>query len=160
MSTFLVATPGGHLEELRLLIEQRELDIEDAIWVTARSFQTEAVLTARTVRWVPPVGAGGFVAALRSVPLAMKLQRRHRPARIITTGAALAAPHLLAAAAHGCDIWYVESATRLDGPSKTGALAQRLPRVHLFVQGMGWGDERWHSIRDTFTGFEAVERTE
>ena len=153
MSTLLVATPGGHLEELRLLLEQRGLSFEDATWVTAKTVQTAALLQGKSVEWVPPVGSGGFAAAMRSVPLAMQLHRRHRPRLVISTGAALAAPHLLAAAAHRCDIWYVESATRFDAPSKTGELAQRLPRSHLFVQNDGWGDARWQRIHDAFDGF-------
>jgi UDP-N-acetylglucosamine transferase subunit ALG13 len=54
----------------------------------------------------------------------------------------------------------VDSATRLDGPSQTGRLAQRLPNVRLMAQSPGWGDPRWDTVPSVLDAFESRPRQE
>jgi UDP-N-acetylglucosamine transferase subunit ALG13 len=158
VTVLLVATPGGHVEELLLLAPRLGIDPHEVQWVTSRTPQTESLLAGETVHWMPHVGSGDLVGSARLLPAALRLNRRVRPRMVVSTGAAAAAPHLVAAAVNGCRTTYVESATRVAGPSQTGKLAQRLPRTTLFVQGEGWGDPRWTPIPDVFAGFEVTER--
>ena len=153
----VTASPGGHVEEVHVLLPRFGLDDVDLHWVTSRTAQTEALLADQQVHWVGPVASNELGRAARGLPIAMSLQRRLRPDLVISAGAALTAPHMIAAAAHRCDLWYVESAARFDGPSLTGSLAQRLPRTRLLAQGQGWGDERWETIADVFAGFSVEE---
>jgi UDP-N-acetylglucosamine--N-acetylmuramyl-(pentapeptide) pyrophosphoryl-undecaprenol N-acetylglucosamine transferase len=158
VTVLLVASPGGHIEELRLLASQFAADPAERHWVTSRTPQTESLLEGQQVHWVGHVGSGDLRGAAAALPAAIRLHRRLRPTMVVSTGAAAAAPHLIAASLWRCPVSYVESATRLHGPSQTGRLAQRLPGASLFVQGTGWGDPRWRSIGDVFEAFEAVER--
>lgn len=152
----LVASPGGHIDELKLFVARLGLAECDLVWVTTKTPQTEGLLSEDTVHWVPGIASNEIGKALITVPQALRLQARLRPDLVVSTGAAQATPHLLAAATRLTQIWFIESATRLDGPSKTGALAQRLRNTRLFVQGAGWGNPRWQSVEDVFDSFEVA----
>ena len=152
----LVASPGGHLDELMLLVEALQVPLGDAVWVSSPTSQTRSLLEDSDVVWMPRIGSGERRRAVQALPAALRLHRRLRPSLVVSTGALFAVPHLVAAAAHRCDAWFVESATRLDGPSSTGALARRLPRVSLFAQGDGWGDPRWRTTPSVLDAFEAA----
>lgn len=156
--TLLVASPGGHLDELMILVDQLGIDTSDAVWVTGRAPQSESLLAGQHVEWVPRVGSGQRGKALAGLPRAIALHRRVRPELLVTAGALMSTPHLLAAALHRCEIWFIDSATRVRAPSSTGRFAQRLPGAKLYVQGEGWGDPRWTPIPGVFDVFEAVER--
>lgn len=155
MTTLLVASAGGHVEELALL--RHQLGLGDSVqWVTCPTDQTRSLLRDETVHWMRHVGSGSYPAAIRAFPAALELHRRLRPSLLVTTGALAAVPHILAASLEGCPVWYVESATRRRGPSKTGRLAGRIPRARLLAQGDGWGDPRWEPIPDVFTNFDSL----
>jgi UDP-N-acetylglucosamine transferase subunit ALG13 len=155
--TVLVASPGGHLDELRILGEQLGVDFGNAIWVTSPTPQTESALRDAEVVWVPRIGSGERRKAALALPRAVRLHRHIRPARVISTGALLAVPHLMAACLAGCETWFIDSATRVAAPSATGRFASRVPKVKLFVQGTGWHDPRWTPIPGVFEAFEAQE---
>lgn len=152
----LVSSPGGHLDELMILVEQLGVATQDAVWVSAPTSQTRSLLEGRSVVWLPRIGSGERGKALRALPSAVVLHRRLRPRLVISTGALFAVPHLVAAAAHRCETWFVDSATRLDAPSQTGRLAQRLPGVRLLAQGDGWGDARWGTVDSVLDAFESL----
>jgi UDP-N-acetylglucosamine--N-acetylmuramyl-(pentapeptide) pyrophosphoryl-undecaprenol N-acetylglucosamine transferase len=158
VKALLVASPGGHIEELRLLASQFPTEPGEVHWVTSRSPQTESLLRDEVVHWIDPIASGDLARAARALPSALRLHRSLRPELVVSTGAAAAAPHLVAASLSRCPVWYVESATRLHGPSQTGRLVERLPGVTRFAQGEGWGDPRWITIPDVFTAFEVVDR--
>lgn len=156
----LVASPGGHLDELMIMVDLLGVDTQDAVWVTGRTAQTESLLDGREVVWVPRVGSGQMGRAALGLPAAVRLQRRLRPSLLVSTGALFSTPHLMAATLHGCETWFIDSATRVLGPSSTGRFAQRLTRSRLFVQGDGWGDRAWTSVPNVFDAFEATPRPE
>lgn len=149
-----VASAGGHLDELLLLAERRA-EADDGIWVTSRSPQTESLLAGREVLWQEHVSSGQFGRALRGVPAAVALHRRVRPERVVSTGAAQAVPHVVAAAMQGTPFDFIESATRLQGPSKSGRLFARLPGGHLYTQHESWSDDRWQATPWVFDRFAA-----
>lgn len=157
--TMLVASPGGHLDELRILTELLDIDVGDAVWVTGRTAQTESLLEGKEVVWVPRVGSGEMRKAALGLPAALRLHRRIRPDLLVSTGALFSTPHLAAASLLGCETWFIDSATRVDGPSRTGVFAQRLTRAKLHVQGDGWGDDRWTRVPSVFDAFEPVARS-
>ena len=154
----LVASPGGHLDELRILVDLLGLDTADALWVTGRTAQTESLLAGHDVAWLPRVGSGEMRKAALGLPAALRLQRRYRPELLVTTGALFSTPHLVAASLRGCETWFIDSATRVHAPSRTGVFARRFTRAQLFVQGDGWGDQHWTKVPSVFDAFEAVPR--
>ncbi len=152
--TLLVATAGGHLDELKLLVRALDIDVRDAVWVTSRNAQTEALLAADDVVWVPPVGSGRRLRAASRLPLAIRVHRRIKPDRVISTGALFSTPHLVAASLAGTPTWFIDSATRVAAPSSTGRFVSRFTRAKLHVQGEGWGDPRWTPIPGVFDSFD------
>ena len=152
----MVATAGGHIDELHELAGRA--DGLDHRWVTSRTAQTVSLLAGRSATWVRPVGSRQVWAMLRSVPEAWSILRRHRPDLVMTTGAAIAVPYLVIARLHGIESVYVESATRLVGPSVTGRIAERIPGVQLRTQTESWRRPRWERTPSVFDGYDASER--
>jgi len=152
--TLLVATAGGHLDELKLLVRVLDIDVRNAVWVTSRNAQTEALLADDDVVWVPSVGSGHRLRAASRLPMAMRVHRRISPDRVITTGALFSTPHLVAASLAGTPTWFIDSATRVAGPSSTGKFVSRFTRAKLHVQGEGWGDPRWTPVPSVFDSFD------
>lgn len=152
--TMLVASAGGHLDELRIHAQRLGIDEGDAVWVTSPTPQTESLLAGREVVWVPRVGSGEVRKAMTGVPKALRIHRRVRPELVVSTGALFSTPHLLAASLARCETWFIDSATRVDAPSSTGRFARRLTRAKLFVQGEGWGDPHWTPVPSVFESFE------
>lgn len=152
--TLLVASAGGHLDELRIHARRLGIDEDEAVWVTSPTAQTESLLAGREVVWVPRVGSGEVRKAMTGVPAAVRIHRRVRPELVVSTGALFSTPHLLAATLARCETWFIDSATRVDAPSSTGRFAQHLTRAKLFAQGDGWGDRRWTPVPSVFDAFE------
>jgi UDP-N-acetylglucosamine transferase subunit ALG13 len=109
------------------------------------------------VSWLPPVPSKDARAALASLPRAARIMDEVRPARVLSTGAALALPFFVAAHQRGVPCHYVESAARSSGPSLTGRLSRFVPGVRLYTQYPHWADARWHWAGSVFDGFEPTE---
>ena len=158
--TLLVASAGGHLDELMIHARRLGIDEANAVWVTSSTPQTESLLRGREVIWAPRVGSGETTKALRALPAALGVHRRVRPGLVVSTGALFAVPHLAAASLAGCETWFIDSATRVSGPSATGRFARIFTRAKLYTQGEGWGDERWTPVPSVFEAFEATLKPE
>lgn len=159
VGALLVASPGGHLDELMILVKRLGVRSDDAVWVSAATSQTRSLLADERVIWLDRIGSGERRRAAQALLPALRLHARLQPSLVISTGALFAVPHLVAATARGTETWFVDSATRVDGPSQTGRLAQRLPRVRLLAQGDGWGDPRWESVPSVLDAFVSCPRT-
>jgi len=155
--TLLVASPGGHLDELILHAERLGIAGPDAIWVTSRTAQSESLLEGQEVMWIPRIASGEIGKAIKAIPSALRIQRRVKPARIVTTGALLALPHMLASWGRRCDVWYIESATRIAAPSSTGKFARYFTKAKLFTQSDGWNPRYWVRVPSVFDAFETYE---
>lgn len=155
--TLFVASPGGHVEELYELFAHRVGAGQQ--WVTSRTPQTTSLLKGRDVAWARPVGSRQWLAMLASMPQVWSTIRRTSPTRLVSTGAALSVPYLILARLLGIECLYIESATRLDGPSVTGRIAERIPGIRLRTQTNAWQRPGWELGEGVFDGYVAVERT-
>lgn len=150
----LVASAGGHIDQA-FEIAGRFAARSQRSWIAARTPQTESLLADERVDWVPDIRSRQAGQAARAIPGAMRIMRRVRPSRVVSTGSALAVPYILAARATGVPVTYVESATRLLGPSVTGRIAERIPGVQLYCQGKDWDRRRWTFFGSIFDRYEA-----
>ena len=157
--TLFVASTGGHLEELRRLSARFEGG--DGDWATFADAQSESLLRGQTVhhlRYVPP---RGYRAAAANVSTAVAVIRRGGYRRIVSTGAGIAIPFLLAGRSMRVQCHYVESAARTTGPSLTGSVAATIPGVRLYTQYDEWASRRWQyrgSVFDTWSVHEVPAR--
>ncbi len=158
-TTLLVATPGGHIDELYELAPRLAEVGTHRIWVTAQTAQTEHLLGDEEVVWVPGVGSRQGLRALSSIPAAMAAMRTHRPRLIVSTGAALSVPYLWSARVHGIPTHYIESATRLHGPSITGRVMERTLGVVKHHQGFVASRSGWNDLGSVFDGYGSAPQT-
>lgn len=157
VGTLLVATAGGHIDELYELAAHDDENAGEQLWVTSKTPQTRSLLEHKEVAWVRPVGSRQVLEMLKSVPEAWSILRQRRPARVMSTGAAMAIPYLILARLLRIECVYAESATRLSGPSVAGRVAELLPGVRLQTQNHAWRRWRWEPIASVFDGYVAVQ---
>src|SRR4051812_1027031 len=153
----LVASSGGHIAQLNWLAGDAGVH-EDSLWVSFRTPQTEALLAGRRVEWldyVPPRGFRGLGPAARGI---VGLLARERFGVTLSTGAGVALPALVGQAAKGGRAVYVESISRVDGPSQTGRILARTPRIERYTQHRGWADSRWTWAGSVLDGLEISSR--
>jgi UDP-N-acetylglucosamine transferase subunit ALG13 len=152
--TLLVASTGGHLEQLYRLRQRFHPLLDEVEWATFDTGQSRHLLADEVVHYVPfvrPKDARGTV--LDSFEAA-RLLGQHRFARVISTGAAVAVPFLGIARSRGLAAHYIESASRSQGLSLSGQMVSRVPGVRLYGQYPGWASGRWQFRGSVFDGFE------
>lgn len=150
------ASAGGHFKQLVALVD-RIPDVDEVTWLTHRRGMSEDLLDA-TGHGDDRVVLADY-AAPRDLP---NLARNARTARrvlrtrefdlAISTGAGIAVAVLPMARAHGVPAVFVESATRVDGPSLSGRILRWAPGVELCTQHPGYPDP-WRqvgSVHDRF----------
>ncbi|MGH4023639.1 MAG: glycosyltransferase [Pseudonocardiaceae bacterium] len=156
MTTLFLATIGGHLTQLAELSNRVPPD-GAPVWVTNASEQSTSMLAGQDVQYVPYVGVRSVGGVLRCVPAARRLMNSRRFTRAVSTGSAIALGYLPYLAARGVECHYIESATRVRGPSLTGRLLQWIPGIRTYTQYPHWANERWRYGGSVFDGYQAVE---
>jgi UDP-N-acetylglucosamine:LPS N-acetylglucosamine transferase len=116
----LVCSTGGHLLQLVALREVWEG--ASRVWVTFDKSDARSLLRSEQVvhAFGPTNRAFGLTAALntlRNAVLAWRVVSAARPSVILTTGAGVAVPFAWVGRLRGAQVVYVESLTRIDGPS-------------------------------------------
>jgi UDP-N-acetylglucosamine transferase subunit ALG13 len=148
----LVASTGGHLEELYRLKQCFAPEVGDVEWVTFDTPQSRFLLARERVHFVPFVKPKDAKGTLASTAAALQLLRRGRFVRVISTGAAIAVPFLTEARLLGLGAHYIESAARTTGPSLSGSLLARIPGVRLYGQYQAWTSGHWQYRGTVFDG--------
>ena len=154
MSTVLVASGGGHLQQLLALAPRLGLGPE-LVWVAPASGLTDDLLREQRHIEIPYAPSRDWRASIRLVPMASRILSEVGASRIISTGASPAPPFFLAGARLGLDMHYIESATRTMGPSLSGRLVAALPSVALYTQYPSWAGDRWHFEGSIFDPYSA-----
>jgi UDP-N-acetylglucosamine--N-acetylmuramyl-(pentapeptide) pyrophosphoryl-undecaprenol N-acetylglucosamine transferase len=166
MTTLFVATTGGHLTQLDSLASRispsspsGSTGHDDAVWVTHANEQSRSMLADRDVEFVPYVGVRNLPDVLRCIPYARQLMKRRKLTRAVSTGSGIALGYLPYLAARGVECHYIESATRVSGPSLTGRVLQWVPGVHTYTQYQSWASRRWGYAGSVFDGYESAAVT-
>jgi UDP-N-acetylglucosamine--N-acetylmuramyl-(pentapeptide) pyrophosphoryl-undecaprenol N-acetylglucosamine transferase len=158
--TLLVASTGGHLEELIRLRSWLQLDSDACEWVTFDDSQSRSLLADdKRVHFVRPVTQRDYYGAALNLVAAQRLLSSRRFARVVSTGAGIAVPFLSVARAYGVSCHYVESAARSQGASLTGRVASLIPGVRLYSQYEEWSTGPWHYRGSLFDGYRVEART-
>ncbi|MGQ0679415.1 MAG: glycosyltransferase [Actinomycetota bacterium] len=154
MSTLLVASTGGHLKELFSLRERFSGSLSEDTWVTFDSPQSRSLLQDQKVIFARNQPPRDYRSCAANTAFAARLLSRQRYDRVISTGAGVALAFLPVAASRGIPCHYIESATRVTGPSLTGRILRRWPGIDLYTQSRRWSDRAWNYRGSIFDGFE------
>jgi UDP-N-acetylglucosamine--N-acetylmuramyl-(pentapeptide) pyrophosphoryl-undecaprenol N-acetylglucosamine transferase len=155
--TLLVASSGGHLKQLHQLRPRLRGLGDEVTWVTFDTPQSRSLLAGERVvfaRYTAPRDLAGVLANTR---LARRLLAGGEVADVVSTGSAIALSFLPLARAAGASCHYIESATRVLGPSATGRLLGRVPGINLYNQHSAWAAGAWRYAGSVFDGFRAVD---
>ncbi len=127
----LVASTGGHLFQLTRLAPRLGLS-PDSEWVTFDTPQSRSLLKGKVVHHVPYVAPRDWKNIVRAHHQTRNL--RHDFDATLSTGAGLALAILPAMALRGRKTVFIESISRVQGPSMTGRMLSRLPHIGMYSQ--------------------------
>ncbi|RDI26791.1 UDP-N-acetylglucosamine transferase subunit ALG13 [Rhodococcus sp. AG1013] len=147
-----VASSGGHFSQLMRIADAADA-ADDSDWVTFANPQTLGALDGKRAHFVDYIAPRDVKNAAKAARWAAGHLRNEKYDLCISTGAALAVSVLPVAAARGIETVYVESISRVDGPSLSGRMLQRFPRIRTFTQHEGWASTKWQwkgSILDSW----------
>ena len=145
--TLLVASTGGHLEQLYALARRIPgVQSGGCTWVTFDAAQSRSLLAGEDVVYVDYTAPRDWRNTVRNLAPAWRILSSGRYDHVISTGAAIALTFLPLARAKGLSATYVESAARSQGPSLTGRILMRVPGVQLGTQYSSWADKRWSYV--------------
>src|SRR3954454_1864509 len=153
MTTLFVSSIGGHLDQLAALARLIPGD-RAGVWVTHDNYQSRSLLSGRDVEFVPYVHERSVPDVARCAPTAHRLWRERSVTRVISTGSGIALGYLPYLAARGVRCHYVESAARVSGPSRTGRVLERVPRLRRYTQYPHWAGPRWRHRGSVFDSYE------
>jgi UDP-N-acetylglucosamine--N-acetylmuramyl-(pentapeptide) pyrophosphoryl-undecaprenol N-acetylglucosamine transferase len=154
MRTLLVASEGGHLAQLHLLSERMNAS-SDRVWVTFDTPQSRSLLAGQEVHFAPFAGSRDLAGTARATAWARDFLDANHFDTVVSTGASIALAVLPLASRTGADCYYIESATRTDGPSLTGRLLMPFRSIHLHTQHERWANQRWTYQTSIFDGFRS-----
>lgn len=155
--TLLVASSGGHLEELVRLAARMSF-AGRPLWVTFDAPQSRSLLEGQDVVFVRHTAPRDVANVARNFPTAIELFRTHRIVEVVSTGAAIAMSFIPFARVRGIPCHYVESAARSHAPSVTGRAMGRLPGVTCYTQHRRWANEGWRWSGSVFDEFQTAAR--
>lgn len=150
----LLASTGGHLAQLVRLEPTLGLS-EDSLWITFKTPQSESLLKdKRRVLYVPYIRSRDWRSTLKVGMIIARVLRSEKFDTAISTGAALAVAALPQARLRGVETVYIESVSRVQGPSMTGRIIETLRAARLYTQHANWATHRWAphpSVLETYT---------
>lgn len=111
----MVCSSGGHL--LQLVTLARPLAGLSRLWVSFDKSDVRSLLRDEDVVFAHGPTNRHLGNLFRNLRVAWRVVRTTRPAVVVTTGAGIAVPFCWVARLHGARVVYVESITRIDGPS-------------------------------------------
>jgi UDP-N-acetylglucosamine:LPS N-acetylglucosamine transferase len=115
VDVLLVCSTGGHLLQLAALREAWAG--RSRAWVTFDKSDARSLLRGERVHFAYGPTNRNVPNLLRNLVLARRLVGSLRPKVVVTTGAGVAVPFAWIARLRGAKVVYVESFTRIDGPS-------------------------------------------
>lgn len=111
----LVCSTGGHL--LQLVALRDSWGPFSRVWVTFDKSDARSLLEAERVVFAYGPTNRSIKNLLRNIAVAWRVVRAVRPRVVLTTGAGVAVPFAWVARLRGAKVVYVESLSRIEGPS-------------------------------------------
>ncbi len=115
LDVLLVCSAGGHL--LQLFALRDAWAGYSRAWATDDTSDARSLLAGEDVTFARTPTTRHLGNLLRNLGIAWKLVGEKRPRVVLTTGAGTAVPFAWAARLRGARVVYIESLTRIEGPS-------------------------------------------
>lgn len=138
----LCASTGGHLWQLERIARRLQVT-DDSLWVTFDTAQSRALLQGRRVQYVPYIRPRGVLAALRAAVVIDRVLRRESFDGLVSTGAGIAVSGMVAGPRRSMRRLYIESVSRVNGPSLSGRIVHGTRLYETWAQHPGWATGRW-----------------
>jgi UDP-N-acetylglucosamine transferase subunit ALG13 len=149
----LAASTGGHIAQLVRLAPGLGAT-DDSLWVSFDSPQTRSLLRDKRTLLVPYIKPRDWRGTLKAVGQIDKALAVEHFDAAVSTGAALATAALPAARRRGIPALYIESVSRVLGPSLTGRMLYHSRLAEMRTQHRSWAGGRWGlhpSVLETFS---------
>jgi UDP-N-acetylglucosamine transferase subunit ALG13 len=130
----LIASTGGHLEQLYLWAQRWKLLGQGAVWITFDNEQSRSLLAGENVRYIPYVAPRDWKGAVSATRLISSFVSECQPNTLVSTGSAVGVSMALVGLGRRRRTIYIESLARSTGLSLSGRLISRLPRIEKYVQ--------------------------
>lgn len=155
-----VASSGGHVAQAHRI--EKLLGINpDSMWMTFDVPQTRSLLNDRRVTHVDYVAPRDMKGAARAGARIRQVAKNEDFDFVVSTGAAISFFGLPMVAISGkTPVIYIESLARSQGPSLTGKIMRRAPRVRTFTQYPSWAGGEWNYAGTILDSFVATLRPE
>lgn len=149
----LAASTGGHIAQLVRLAPGLGAT-DDSLWVSFDSPQTRSLLRGKRTLLVPYIKPRDWRGTLKAVGQIDKALAGEDFDAAVSTGAALATAALPVARRRGIPALYIESVSRVLGPSLTGRMLYHSRLAEMRTQHRSWAGGRWGlhpSVLETFS---------
>ncbi|WP_345801559.1 glycosyltransferase [Microbacterium sp. AZCO] len=149
----LAASTGGHIAQLVRLAPGLGAT-DDSLWISFDSPQTRSLLAGRRTLMVPYIRPRDWKSTGEAFRLIRRALAEEGFEAAVSTGAALALAALPAARMSGIPTLYIESVSRVQGPSLSGRILYGLRGTEMRSQHRSWAHGRWGvhpSVLETFT---------
>jgi UDP-N-acetylglucosamine--N-acetylmuramyl-(pentapeptide) pyrophosphoryl-undecaprenol N-acetylglucosamine transferase len=152
----LAASTGGHIAQLVRLAPGLGAT-DDSLWISFDSAQTRSLLAGRRTLMVPYIKPRDWKSTVTASRLIRAAVAAEEFEAAVSTGAALALAALPAARRRGIPTLYIESVSRVQGPSLSGRMLYAL-RGHEMRAQHGWAHGRWGMHPSVLETFETTTR--
>lgn len=138
----LCASTGGHLWQLERIARAFDASAE-SLWVTFDTEQSRSLLAGRRVLHVPYISPRDYRGVVSGMLAIDGVLRREGFDGLVTTGAGIALSTIIPAARHGLRRLYIESVSRVTGPSLSGRIVHGTRLFETWTQHARWASDRW-----------------
>ena len=153
----LVASTGGHLAQLVRLAPGLGAS-PSSLWVTFDSMQSRSLLAGQRRIHVPYVRPRDYRGMMRAAGIVRRILKHESFEGAVSTGAGLAVAALPQAAIHGVPSLYIESVSRVEGPSLSGRVLAASHLVSVRTQHPAWATKRWRAHPSVLSTYHALTR--
>lgn len=138
----LCASTGGHLWQLERIARRLQVT-DDSLWVTFDTAQSRALLAGRRVLYVPYISPRDVRGMLKAAVQIDRALRRETFDALVSTGAGIAVSSIVATPRRAMRRLYIESVSRVTGPSLSGRIVYATRLYETWAQHPGWATGRW-----------------
>jgi UDP-N-acetylglucosamine transferase subunit ALG13 len=114
------------------------------------------LLRGRRVTYVPYIASRDYSGVARALAPISRVLREEHFDEVVSTGAALALAAMGTAAVARVPRTYIESVSRVEGPSLTGRIIAAAHLADLYTQHAGWAGGRWKNHESVLSLFRSV----